>query len=222
MPRRATLLLGLVLARLVEAAEPVPCTEGSFTVDAPTPALTQQVCTDANRARDVLQRCGIVLERSIDIRLTQTLPPGCMGEYHCGNDAIVLRTPASMSMHRQPGAPLSHVSEADYFRSIVTHELAHAAYDTVSCPYPSCQATSEYLAHALQVMSLPEGDLKAFEATLDMQAHVPRDALNPFIYALSPDLFLRKTWIHLNQRPDACTYLSGIMAGHIIIDNPHF
>ena len=40
------------------------------------------------------------------------------------------------------------------------------------------------------------------------------------LYFLAPDSFLRKAWIHLNQRSDACGFIGYIMDGRVCMDGP--
>lgn len=220
--RRALILMAFTAASPAYPSEEHVCSGGQITVEGVLTALAEQFCHDAQASLEVLKRCAVTVKKPIRIRFRESLPPGCVGEYHCGEGLIDLLTPEAMSGVRKADGPLSHVSGPDYFRSVMAHEFAHAAYDDVPCPYANCRATSEYLAHAFQVMSLPEADRTALEAALDMETHVPRDNLNTFIYMLAPDKFLTKTWIHLNQRPDACAYIQGIIAGQVYMDRPHF
>lgn len=221
--RETLILTAAMFGVCANAGEEHACAaDPQITVEADTPELAARVCDDAQAGLDVLRQCGVTVGQPIAIRLRETLPPGCVGEFHCGTGEIDLLNPATMSEIRKADSPLSHVGDRDYFRSILTHELAHAAYDVVPCPYPNCRATSEYLGHAFQIMSLSDADRATFEAALDMDTHMPRDALNAFIYMMSPNSFLQKTWIHLNQRPDPCAYVTSIMSGQIFMDQPHF
>lgn len=201
---------------------PFQCEGGRFSVEADNPDLAQQVCTSAEASLNTLRSCNIPLNRQITIELTDTLKPGCMGVYHCGKDRIELLRPDVMEEVRTKSGSLTFVEINTYFQSVLAHELAHAAYETVPCPFDNCLATNEYLAHTMQVMSLPPEDIATLEAQLDMQTNVPKDGINGFIYMMAPDAFLRKSWVHLQQRPDPCAYIEQIMEGRIYMDHERF
>ena len=196
------------------------CDGGQVTIVSDTHEDLGSICVQAQRSIDILAACNVVLSRSIQIRIVESLDPGCMGVFHCDTDQIEILSPSAMAGARSQKSVLRKIDTPSYFNSVLTHELAHAAYETVDCPFTSCRATSEYVAHTMQLMSLPEKDLKLLEAEFDMQTRVPRDSLSAVLYFMAPDTFLRKSWIHLNQRPNACSYIADIMAGKYFFDRP--
>lgn len=150
--------------------------------------------------------------------MTEDLGKGCMGLFHCGQSRIELLTPDSMQARRNPESSLAHVQTPDFFVSVLAHELAHAVYDGLPCPVENCVNSSEYLAHAIQVMSLPPDDIVTLENQFDMATEISRDEISAMILYMAPDVYLRTVWAHLNQRPDACTYLRAIMSGTVLLD----
>src|SRR6056297_505126 len=194
------------------------CEAGNVTVLTQDPAQAAFLCNSVASGLSKLAACNVTLHHPVTVELRDRLSAGCMGVYHCGEDRIELLTPEAMAATRNPDGRLAFVETQTYFHSILVHELAHAAYAEVPCPFGSCLATNEYVANTMQVMSLPAADIARLEADLDMETRLSRDSLNPFLYLMAPDIFLRKAWVHLNQRPDPCAYIGQIMAGRVLLD----
>lgn len=214
--------LALFSGATASVADSFDCPGTPVTVRADTSDSAAHICTAATRALQVLGACNVPLAHFVTISLRATLRPGCMGVYHCGEEEIELLTPAAMDTARTPDSSLAFVGTQAYFTSILTHELAHAAFDAVPCPFDSCLATHEYVAHVMQVRSLPAADIVRFEAAIDMDTPLGRDTINAFLYLMAPDAFLRRAWAHFRQRPDSCGYVGEIMSGRVLLDRERF
>jgi hypothetical protein len=210
-------LLGSVPAH----AQAIVCPDPRFEVLSDDDALSQNICSITQEATQRLAACNVFLSdtRQISIEVMTEMPERCFGLYHCGKDLIQIPAPETMQLMRKSDSSLSHVSRESFFRSIIVHELAHAAFDEQPCPFESCVTASEYIAYTMQIMSLPASDIATFEAGLDMNKKISRDALNPIILYMKPDMFLSWAWIHLQQRPDPCTYIDQVMQGMIRMDH---
>jgi hypothetical protein len=89
------------------------------------------------------------------------------------------------------------------FRGILTHELAHAAFDGQPCPLENCITASEYIAYTMQIMALIAADIATFESCLNVHKKNSRDALKPITLCMDPDTLFSWARVHPNQRPDA-------------------
>ena len=214
------IFIATLQAGIPAGAEPLECADPRFAIVSDDDALAQQVCTLATEAAEKLAACNVPLAetRRIRIELVTEMPEKCLGLYHCGENQIEIPVPDVMQSMRLHDSSLSHVSNEAFFQSVLVHELAHAAFDEMPCPFESCITSSEYIAYNMQVMSLPADDISTFESGLDMAKKIPRDSLNPVILFMKPDTFMSWAWIHLNQRPDACAYIGDVMAGRIRMD----
>ncbi|QFT92919.1 hypothetical protein FIU86_08695 [Roseovarius sp. THAF9] len=215
-------LLALLVGAQVSLADDIDCPGTPVTVRAGSSADAAPICTAVTDALQTLRTCNVPLTHSVTVIQRDTLKSGCMGVYHCGEEEIELLTPATMEAARNPDSSLAFVDTQTYFNSILTHELAHAAFDAVPCPFDSCLATHEYVAHVMQVRSLPAADIARFEAAVDMDTPLSRESINPFIYLMAPDAFLRRAWAHYRQRPDPCGYIGEIMSGKVVLDRERF
>jgi len=149
------------------------------------------------------------------------LDPGCMGLYHCGQDRIELLKSTAMESTRSDDGSLALVPAMAFYESIIAHELAHAAFGSVPCPFENCATAKEVVAHTMRVMSLPPQYPSRFNADLGLDRKVARDEISIITLYLAPDVVLRKAWRHLNQRPDIWAYIDQIMSGNVRIDHAH-
>lgn len=216
-PGRALPVMALVLATPGQATE-LTCADPWVRVSAVDSALARATCDIATRALVGLDACNVRLGSMVEIVVKDHLPDDCMGLYHCGTNRIDVLAPSTLEDHRRDDSIFVAIPNEAYFASIVTHELAHAAFDDVPCLEGTCMATSEYVAYAMQINALPI-DLRATVATRDPGAPpIARDDLSPMLALFAPDIFAVKAWLHFSQRPDPCAYMGQIMEGTIRFD----
>lgn len=215
----------LAISALAWASPALPaalaCPDPLFTVEAEDPAIAARGCKAAALAQETLGTCGFAIDRPISIAIRDTLSTeDCLGVYHCGEDRIEVLAPAAMS-DRLGDGPFAVLDRRAYWASVIVHEIGHAAYDTVPCPFPACLGTAEYFAYTIQILSLPEAERDAFEHATGVAGKVSRDRFSGVLSMMAPDRFAGLAWAHLNQRPDACGYLQLIMDGRIFFDSEH-
>ncbi len=199
-------------------ADAFPCAEIGVSVDAADQAQQLDFCKAAKRAIDKLAACNVRINQHITIRVTEDLAENCLGLFHCGEQLIEVLPVDRVIERRHPESVFSHLSATEFRDSILVHELAHAAYDDVACPYSNCRATAEYLAYAMQIMSLPADQRRKIEAGLDFEKKVSREEFSAVMLAFAPRIFIRKSWAHLTQRGHKCAYIGQIMDGTIVFD----
>lgn len=200
-------------------ADPVPCTDLRFQVDADA-ETAEMICSAAHRAAEQLSSCGLEISDSITFSTTDQLDAGCIGLYHCGEGRVEILNPDAyrVLLEEGHGGAFAHLSPDVFFESVVRHELAHVALADLPCPFESCLVGQEYVAYTMQVRFLPESDRLAFEAEDPHDGPVSRDVLNPMILMMAPDLFARRAWQHLTERPDACDFIGQIASGTVLLD----
>jgi hypothetical protein len=201
-------------------SELLSCEGISVSVDAPDLALAEQACQAAAHAVPLIAECGVAFSQPQIIEVTDAIPeaPDCMGIYHCGTNRIEILAPGSMESLRRDDSAFYSIPTEIYFDSIIAHELAHAAYDAVPCPYSDCLVTSEYVAYAMQVYSLPPRDQRAFEAGLALENRVSRYEISAINLMMAPDRFARNVWVHFSQRRDGCAYVADMMRANFHLD----
>ena len=85
-------------------------------------------------------------------------------------------------------------------------------------PVQNCLTSSEYVAYAMQVMSLPPQYRAAFAEDSGIEEPAGRDEISAITLLMAPDVFAQKAWAHFSQRPDGCAHVAGMMAGDFYLD----
>ena len=142
----------------------------------------------------------------------------CLGVYHCGEEQIEILSPTAMAAARAKKGAFAGVSDEALWESVLAHELTHAAYQRVDCPFQSCIATDEYAGHVMQVRSLPPDELERFGEKVELRRAPDRDAISAILYFVAPERFAKYAWLHFQSRPDPCVYMQRIMEGEVYFD----
>lgn len=218
---RSSILFSLVFSSLgfLARAEDVSCDNPLISVTGGDPEINQRTCEAVRHAERLFQRCNVpAFQKPIQISIVEEIEPYCVAQFHCDDNSIEILEPSAMDEQRDSEGAFGFLPINAYYRSIVVHELAHAAYQIVPCPYQTCVATSEYVAYAMQVMSLGSRNRLKFESAAGIDRHISDDELNAVILYMSPDLFTRKVWTHLSQSGDSCAYIGKITGGTVFLD----
>ena len=219
--RLTAALMALLFAAPVGADVTRICPDPMFTVTAETDALVDQTCQSAVRAVDSLRSCQIELPEPVEIHVVDaingTMGP-CLGMYHCGEQQIEVLSPEALLTARDPDGAFAGISNPALWDSILVHELTHAAYEPVTCPFTSCIATSEYASYVMQVRSMPPEEQAKFGEQIVLKSKTSAMSVSAMIYYMAPDVFAKRAWQHFNARPEPCEYLSLIMDGKIFFD----
>ncbi|MEL6958768.1 MAG: DUF6639 family protein [Pseudomonadota bacterium] len=215
----SVLLVGLIVP--VAASDPIACSNPLFEVDAPTAALARQICADAATANAQLRDCEITLNRTITLAVVDTLPDNCFGQFHCGTDRIEIAPPADIEGILSSDSIYRALPPDTFYRSLIVHEVTHAATDAMPCPFENCIVGQEYLAYAMQFLSLPGGDRDNLIEER-FQRTISRDELNVPILFLAPEIFGQKVWLHFSQQDDPCHFASQIATGTVLLDMERF
>lgn len=215
---RFGLILSFCGAAFCAAAETLVCPNGRVTVAGGDQSARYLTCEAAKAGLKMLDACNVIVNRDIKVKIVNELKAGCVGLYHCGEDLIEILHPVNASRLRSNDSPFRRLSAQDYYASIIVHELAHAAFDQVPCPYPDCPATAEYVSYAMQVRSLGTEQIEQFEVIADVNRLVRYDDLNSILLMMSPNRFAALAWTHFKQREDGCDYIELVMSGNILFD----
>lgn len=223
MLRSVVSIAGLVVATTsVAGKEETLCQTAGLVVMGETPEVRDRICQSAAREVPKLAMCNVAVPEGVMIKFEDTLSDGCVGIFHCDKALISLLPPDLMAKHRALDLAFADVPDESYFDSVVVHELTHAAYDTVECPFTDCLATAEYAAYVMQVRSLPPDVRDVFETTSTFDQRIARDELSAIYYAFAPDRFAQKAWLHFTQRDDGCKFMGQIMDGAVFFDRERF
>jgi hypothetical protein len=223
--RTQTVIFTCCIAAVSQAAlaETLSCRDVDVSVTYQQADHAALVCDAAKRARDLFRSCNVSpAMQTIRIDIVEDMKPECVAIYHCGDFSIQILSPPRMQVRRDADGAFIDLGTDEYFKSVVVHELTHAANDDLPCPFESCVATDEYIAYAMQIMSLDPHAQLSFEERSGIDRRVSSDELSPFILFMPPDLFAQKAWAHLSQRSDACDYIGDLSDGHLRFDLGRF
>jgi len=200
-------------------ANTLSCNTSAVTVTYQEVEHADLVCDAVKQASTLFEQCNIPpLANPVHIEFAEEMGEGCVALYHCGDNLIEVLPPPQMQERRKPDGAFAHLNIDDYFRSVVVHELAHAATDDIPCPFDDCVAAAEYVAYAMQVMSLSPDAQSIFEGQSGLDRPISIDELNVMILYMAPNLFSQKVWAHFSQRDDPCGYIAQLVDGSILID----
>lgn len=222
-PLMSRLCAGLLsaLIALPIVAGTMDCQDTGVSVTGPDNEVIAHTCQAVTRAQDRLAQCGIALTRPIEIHVLDRVRGtigDCLALYHCGEDRIDILHPSAMRIARETSSAFAPVSDGAYWDSVIVHEVTHAAFESVRCPFSSCVATSEYASYAMQVWLMPEAEQTLFGSNIDLQTKPTRDAISAMMYYMSPNRFALMAWLHFQAQPDPCAYMQAIMNGEVFFD----
>jgi len=207
-----------LLMHQAEAAV-ISCSAAAVTVTSRTIENAAVACVALRQSVTQFDACGLPpLTKPLRIDVVEGLEPGYVGLYHLGKDKIEVLSPSAIVDIWNDDSAFLGIDITTFFKSAIIHELAHAATDDIPCPFASCMARDEYIAYAMQVLSLPPDALSAFEETSPIDRLISTDELSPAIMFMAPNLFTQKVWAHFQQHDDGCAFIGQLVRGEKIID----
>ncbi|NNE88172.1 MAG: hypothetical protein HKN27_08860 [Silicimonas sp.] len=209
----------LMSSTLTVSAELATCDGYDITVSANNPDVVTAICDAAAQAQEIFKQCNVPsLSAPLHVDVVEDIRDGCVAMYHCGEGLVEVLSSDLMTQRRDINGAFSFLTIDRYFHSVIVHEITHAAFDAVHCPIDNCVVGSEYVAYAIQVMSLTADERQSFVDRAGLDRRVGRDELSALILYIAPHLFAQKVWTHLSQRDDPCGYIGQITEGRILLD----
>lgn len=207
------------------SAETLACAGSDITVDAGPEADAAALCAEVAAIRERLAACHLPQTAPLTVVVTDDVPVEhgrCLGVFNCDDSTIEILTPSRMSATIDPEGPYAAVAPEDLFRSILMHELAHAAIYEATLGQPRSYARDEYLAYALQIGSLPAETRAAFLAAAAAETPVDRARINGVILSFAPELFAARAWQYFSSPGRGCDEVPDILAGRISFGSAPF
>jgi len=202
---------------------PLSCDTPNIRVTAQNPTHAALACNAAKRAQTIFKICNLpALSTPTEIGIVDDLIADCLGVYHCRDNAIDVLSPTILQERGKPDGVFAHLTVPAFFQSIVVHELAHAATKDMPCPFDVCNVGAEYVAYAMQIMSLDKAGRRAFERATDMETEIAAGDLNRFILLMVPEVFAQNVWTHLSQQDAPCAYIAEIISGEVVLDQQNY
>jgi hypothetical protein len=218
----AVLMLAILPAAPVAAAEPFACPDVNATITAGTDRERALICAGTADAADFLAACGIARSAPLVVTVHQDMREVCDTPAHAlydrNRDSLEIAA-LDTCLRTNTGHDLfARIGASTAYRSIAAHEAAHAIFSQAGVPSDRI-AAQEYVAGAVQFASLPPGTRDDLTTALvaPRSRHVEIPALNVFVYAMAPLRYAAMASLHLGQQPDRCAFLQDLAAGRVIL-----
>ncbi|WP_068114637.1 DUF6639 family protein [Tropicimonas marinistellae] len=207
-------LSGTFLAAVLAAAAPQPCNDPMLLVDTPDPLTFDRICADSIAAMRAVTICGISQDAAILVKpvdhVELPIGPG-LAAFDCRVNSISILWPDIMQSRIGPDDPYSRLSKEALFRSVLTHEMAHALLHQTGkgCPIPLVD--HEYVANALELAALTPEDRTALVEASNIDWSPSADVISAGIYFIAPRKFAVAAWRYHDLQ--GCDPIRGIVAG---------
>lgn len=195
-------------------ADPAPCDDTGFRVDTSDAATHDMICDAALVARDVLATCGLTQIEPIDIETVKTPVHNigqCLAAYNCKTGLIQIMDPLLLEENVPNDDPYAKLPNEAVFRSLLTHELAHALVDQNTGDRKMPMVDHEYIANALELAALEPRHREALLDAAGVEPPVPAEAIDIFIYGLAPRRFAAASYLYFEA--NGCKTITGILDG---------
>lgn len=192
----------------------MPCGDAVIRVDAADAATHEVICSAASYARDVLARCGLVPMAPVVIKPVDDLfePVGrCLASFDCNLGEIRIIRPERLHESLLADDPYAAIPTDMVFRSLLTHELAHAVVYQRSGDYGIAPVDHEFIANALGLASLTEHYRQIFLDAVGVEPPVRSGGIDIFIYMLDPRRFAAASYLYFEAQ--GCEPIRGILDG---------
>ena len=164
------------------------------------------VCNGSDKALTILATYGLAPKRPIVIEIVQQGLGNhgylAYGTYDTRSDRIQLMSfEAILENNLQPRMYEEEFDLVHYYGAIA-HEITHAVFHHHSTALAPGIGPQEYLAHAIQLLSMPQDRRDAILAKLDVSPWISGDAISDIYMALEPGRFAVKSYKHLTSTND--------------------
>jgi hypothetical protein len=212
------------LTRLANLTGLERCPRGLVEVTARTPDERRLVCSAANDAIRLLDRCGISLRRPLNVHVMSEvrhpLSGAIFGLLDTKEEKVLITREANIPALVRD-TPYAKLPQRDFYRSLIVHEVVHGVmHQNLERP-ATTHAAYEYPAYALQIESLSphvrEMFLQSFDQTaIDAGSTIFSDAILFF----DPYFFAASAYHHFKAAPDGCAYLTALLEREVAFIAP--
>lgn len=188
-------LPGLVVQATICPNQPV------VTVLAADEESESMICEASEQALELLARYQLAPKRQVVVEVIEEeinhLGYISFGSYDIREDKIQLMSYRSILANYADPTMYGEQFDRIHYSGAIAHEITHAVFhhhSTADAPGPAPQ---EYLAHAIQLLSLPEQRRNRVLQAHDESAWLSGDAISDIYMALEPGKFAVKSYRHL-------------------------
>jgi hypothetical protein len=169
------------------------------------------ICEASTLALSILAQYDLIPRRQIIIEVINQgidhLGYKAFGSYDIRKDQIQIMSYNSILENYSNPTMYDEPFDRIHYSGAVAHEITHAVFhhnSTAEAPGPAPQ---EYLAHAIQLSSLPEARRNRVIQSHDELAWMSGDTLSDIYMALEPGRFAVKSYKHLTTMNNPKTFI---------------
>ncbi|SDO64467.1 DUF6639 family protein [Desulforhopalus singaporensis] len=169
------------------------------------------ICEASAHALTILAQYGLSPKRQICVEVIDQeidhLGYKAFGSYDSKRDRIRVMSYQSIFYHYTNPTMYDEQFDVIHYSGVIVHEITHAVFhhhSTADAPGPAPQ---EYLAHAIQLLSLPEDRRNRVITTHNEPGWMPGDAISDIYLALEPGRFAVKSYKHLTSMDDPRNFI---------------
>jgi hypothetical protein len=206
-------------ASLANIAGPERCSRVLVDVTARTPDERRLVCSAANDAIKLLDRCGISLRRPLNVYLMSEvrhpLSGAIFGLLDTKQERVLITQEANVPSLVKD-TPYAELPLRDFYRSLIVHEVIHGVmHQNLKRPATS-HAAYEYPAYALQIESLAPHVRSQFLRSFDQTAIKNNSTVfsDPVLF-FDPYFFAARAYEHFKASPNGCAHLTALLDGEV-------
>lgn len=216
--QRAGMIVAVLGAALLYAsatrADGVPCPERvSVTVAG---ADARMACAAAGESLAFLDANGLSPTEPIEIHIVSRLPKeevaDALGCYDQRDRQIHVLDLASC---RGKGSILGLPVDAELHRSVIVHEVAHAAAAPRFAVAKPGIAAQEYIACVAQLFVLSEGTRARILERHPGTGFATTAEINSMIYLMDPNYFAAQAWRHFMRPENGAAFIRRLLAGEL-------
>ena len=199
-------------------ADGVRCPEG-VVVTAANAADAGSACAAAADALDFLGANGLSTTAPIHVHVVSRLPKErteeAMGCYDHGDRQIHVLDLASC---RSKGKILGLSADEELHRSVIAHEVAHAAAAArFAVPRPAL-AAQEYIACVAQLAVLSPATRERILERFPGTGFETTTQINSTIFLMDPSFFAAQAWRHFVKPENGPAFIRRLLAGEVPLD----
>ena len=220
----AALLLGLagpwVHAQTVPpAAKDHVCVHPGVTVSAVLPADAQDACAGAQDALAFFETLGVLPTEPLRLEVVPHLPEAAgTSAVGCYLEASKRTLLVPYAEFRQTRTWFKQPIDRTLYRSLATHETAHAV---AACAFgiakPTLQA-KEYLAYVAMLAAMPGALRERVLNAYPDAAFADDGRITAVYYMFEPMAFGVASWRHYAQASQGPAFLKAVLSGRALID----
>jgi hypothetical protein len=210
-------------ARLTRLADPYRCPGMPVDVAAASPEERRLACSAANDAIRLLDRCGILLRRPLQVHIMSEVrhPLGgsIFGLLDTKRERVLITQEANIPALVKD-TPYATLPQRDFYRSLIVHEVVHGVMHQNLKRPAATHVAYEYAAYALQIDSLAPHVREAFLKSFDQTAIASKSLFNDTVLFFDPFFFAASAYHHFKASANGCAYLAALLEGEVAFIAP--